>query len=48
MVEQLKTKIINYENKYIFLVNKFQKKENELLNLKIELDKFYKIKNKNL
>ena len=47
MVEQLKTKIINYENKYIFLVNKFKKKENELINLKNELDKFNKVKNIN-
>jgi len=42
MIEQLKTKIINYEKKYTDLVNKCNKKEKELNNLRNEFDKYNK------
>ena len=44
IIEQLKIKIVNYEKRYADLVNKYKKKEKELINLKNELDIFNKEK----
>ena len=42
MIEYLKTKINNYENKYLEITNQLKKKEKELSILKKEVEKFYK------
>ena len=47
IVEHLKNKINIYDNKYTDLVNKFKCKEKELINLKKEVEIFYKEKNNN-
>ena len=44
MIEHLKSKINNYENKYSDLINKYKNKEKELFDLKKEVEKFYKEK----